>query len=69
LVGEELQAPGLVGGGQPFQEQTAEEAREHPHGQKETGSAGNPVLAVGREAAARYDDMGMRMVAPTPTIP
>ena len=26
LVGEELQAPGLVGGGQPFQEQAAEEA-------------------------------------------
>jgi hypothetical protein len=26
LVGEELQAPGMVGGGQPFQEQTAEEA-------------------------------------------
>ena len=26
LVGEELQPPGLVGGGQPFQEQTTEEA-------------------------------------------
>jgi hypothetical protein len=26
LVGEELQAPGLVGGGQPFQEQVAEQA-------------------------------------------
>src|SRR6188472_4387444 len=26
LVGEELQAPGLVGGGQPFQEQAAEQA-------------------------------------------
>ena len=26
LVGEELQAPSLVRGGQPFQEQTAEEA-------------------------------------------
>jgi hypothetical protein len=26
LVGKELQAPGMVGGGQPFQEQTAEEA-------------------------------------------
>ena len=26
LVGEELQPPGLVGGGQPFQEQAAEEA-------------------------------------------
>ncbi len=62
LIGKELQPPGLVGGGQPFQEQAAEEAREHPHGQKEAGSAGNPVLAVGREAAAGYDDMGVRMV-------
>ena len=26
LVGEELQAPGMVGGGQPFQEQATEEA-------------------------------------------
>jgi hypothetical protein len=26
LVGEELQPPGLVGGGQPFQEQATEEA-------------------------------------------
>jgi len=26
LVGKELQPPGLVGGGQPFQEQAAEEA-------------------------------------------
>src|SRR5689334_6084434 len=69
LVGEELQAPGLVDGGQPFQEQAAEQAREHPHRQKEAGSAGNPVPAVGRQAAARYNDMGVRMVAPTATIP
>ena len=69
LVGEELQPPGLVGGGQPFQEQATEKAREHPHGQEEAGSAGDPALAVGREAAARDDDMGVRMVAPTPTIP
>ena len=51
LIGKELQPPGLVGGGQPFQEQAAEEAREHPHGQKEAGSAGNPALAV--EARSR----------------
>ena len=62
LIGKELQPPGLVGGGQPFQEQAAEEAREHPHGQKEAGSAGNPALAIEREAAAGYNDMGMRMV-------
>jgi hypothetical protein len=69
LVGEEAQPPGLVRGGQSFEEQAAEEAREHPHGEKEAGPAGNPALAVGRKAAARDDDMGVRMVAPTPTIP
>ena len=69
LVGEELQAAGLVRGGQLFQEQATEEAREHPDGEKEAGPAGNPALAVGRDAAARYDDMGVRMVAPTLTIP
>jgi len=62
LVGEELQAPGLVGGGQPFEEQATEEAREHLDRQEEAGPAGNPVLAVERETAARYDDVGVRMV-------
>jgi hypothetical protein len=47
LVGEELQAPGVVSGGQLFQKQATEEAWEHPDGQKEAGSAGNPVLAPG----------------------
>ena len=69
LVGEELQSPGLVGGGQRLEKQTTEEAREHPDGQKESGPAGDPGLAIGREAAAGDDDMGVRMVAPTPTIP
>jgi hypothetical protein len=52
LVGEKLQPPGLVRGGQSFQRQAPEEAREHQDRQKETRSAGNPVLAVEREAAA-----------------
>jgi hypothetical protein len=64
VVGEEVQPPGLVRGGQSFEEPAAEEAREHPHGQKEAGPAGNPALAVGRKAAARDDDMGVRMVSP-----
>lgn len=61
-ISVELQAPGLVGRGQPLQEQAAEEAGEHADGQEETGSASNPVLAIEREAAAGYDDVGMRMV-------
>src|SRR5258708_4904162 len=69
LVGEEVQPPGLVRGGQSFEEQAAEEAREHPHGEKEAGPAGNPALAPGlrrgrlwRQAAAPGDDMGVPMV-------
>ena len=47
----------------------AEETRQHLYRQKEAGAAGNPMLAVERDAAPRYDDMGVRMMAPTPTIP
>ena len=38
---------------QPRQKQTTEEPREHPYRQEETGAAGNPVLPVGTQAAAR----------------
>src|SRR5215472_14089198 len=62
LVGKELQPPGLVGCGQSFQEQAAEEAREHRDGEEEARSTGNPEPAVERDAAARYDDMGVRMM-------
>jgi hypothetical protein len=53
----------LVGGGQPFEEQPTEEPGEHRNEEKKAGSAGDPVLAAGRDAAAGDDDMGMRMVA------
>jgi hypothetical protein len=69
LVGEELQSPGLVGGVQPFEEQATEEPGEDRNGEEKAGPAGDPVLPVARQAAARNDDVGMRMVAPTPTIP
>jgi hypothetical protein len=51
LIGEKLQSTGLVRGGHPFEEQAPEELREHPDRQKETRSAGNPMLTVEREAA------------------
>ena len=69
LVGEELQSPGLVGGVQPFEEQATEEPGEDRNGEEKAEPAGDPALAVGRDAASRDDDVGMRMVAPTPTIP
>ena len=40
---------------QTLQEQPAEEAREHPDGKKKAWPAGDPSLAVGREAATRND--------------
>ena len=69
LVGEELQSPGLVGGVQPFEEQATEEPGEDRNGEEKAEPAGDPALAIGRDAASRDDDVGMRMVAPTLTIP
>ena len=62
LVGEELQSPGLVGGVQPFEEQATEEPGEDRNGEEKAEPAGDPALAIGRDAASRDDDVGMRMV-------
>ena len=69
LVGEELQSPGLVGGVQPVEEQATEEPGEDRNGEEKAEPAGDPALAIGRDAASRDDDVDMRMVAPTLTIP
>ena len=69
MVGKELQPPGLVGGGQPFEKQTSEEAREHLDGEKKAGPAGDPAFTVQRDPAARNKKVNVRVVAPTPTIP
>src|SRR5262250_2558296 len=61
LVGEELQSPGLVGGVQPFEEQATEEPGEDRNGEEKAEPAGDPVLAIGRDAASRDDDVGVRM--------
>ena len=39
------------------QEQSAEQARQHPYGQEETGAARNPPGAIGRDSATRDDTM------------
>jgi len=52
----------VVSGIKPLQDQPAEQAREHAHGQEEVGSAGNPALAIKRDAAARHDHVDMRVV-------
>ncbi len=62
VLAEEDQPPLGVGGGELVQEQAAEQAREHAHRQEEAGAAGDPALAVGRQAAAGHDAVHMRMV-------
>ena len=61
-VAEECEPTGLVQPCEPFEEETAEQAREHAHGQEEAWLAGDPARPVRRQAAARDDDMDMRMV-------
>ncbi len=49
-------------GCEPFEEEPAEETRQHPHGQEEAGLAGDPARSVQRQAAAGNDDVDVRMV-------
>ena len=62
VVGEELQSPDLVGGVQPLEEQATEEPGEDRNGEEKAEPAGDPTLAIGRDAASRDDDVGMRMM-------
>jgi hypothetical protein len=45
-IAEEVELAGLEGLPQVLQEQSPEQARQDPHGQEESGSASDPVLAV-----------------------
>ena len=49
-------------GREAFEEEPAEEPREHAHGQEEAGLAGDPARPVRRQAAAGNDDVDMRMM-------
>ena len=49
-------------GREPFEEEAAEQAREHAHRQEEAGLAGDPARPVRRQAAAGNDDVDVRMV-------
>jgi hypothetical protein len=46
---------------QPFQKQMPIQSRQHVHGEEEIGPAADPAL-IGREATARHDAVGMRMM-------
>ena len=62
VVAEELEASGLVGCDEFAQEQSPEQAGEHPHRQKESRSARHPARAVEGDAAARHDHVHVRMM-------
>jgi len=54
---EELQLVRLKGGVEMFEEQAPEELREHPNREEEVGTAGDPMLTVRGDPAARNHAM------------
>src|SRR5258708_1570925 len=67
---EDAQLAGVEGLLQILQEQSAEQAGQHPHGQEEAGAAGDPPGAIRRDSAARNDtmEMGMENQVLSPTM-
>ena len=61
-VAEEGEPAGLVQRVEAFEKEAAEQAREDAHGEEEAGLAGDPARPVRRQAAARDDDVDMRVV-------
>ena len=61
-IAEEDETASLMQGREPFEKEAAEQAREHAHGQEETGLAGDPARPVRRQAAAGDDDVDMGMM-------
>ncbi len=59
---EELQLAPIEALFERFEKQTAEQAREHPHGKEEARPARDPALAIRGQAAAGNDAMHMRMM-------
>src|SRR5438445_2594629 len=61
-VAEKLQLIALVRLFERFKKQTAEEARQHFNGKKETRPAVDPALPVARQSAASNHAVHMRMI-------
>ena len=61
-LAEEGEPAGCMQGCESFEEEAAEQAGEHAHGQEEAGLAGDPARPVRRQAAAGNDDVDVRMV-------
>ncbi len=61
-IAEELEDARVEGRPQLLQKEAAEQTRQHAHGQKEAGPAGDPVRSIERDAAARHDAMEVGMI-------
>jgi len=60
-IAKELQFTSVECCRQAFEEEPPKQAGEHANREKESGPAGDPTLAVGRDAAARNDAVKMRV--------
>ena len=60
---EEVEASGLVRVAKPFEEQSAEQPRQHAHGQEEAGPTIDPALTIRGDAAARHNTVDVRMMS------
>lgn len=59
---EEAQAPGRMGGLQPFEKQAAEQPREHMDRQEEPSPASDPACAISSQHAAGNEAVDMRVM-------
>ncbi len=64
MIAEEPEAAGVVGRGEPPQEQAPEQLGEHAHVQEEARPAGHPPPTIERDAAARSDRSCMGRPSP-----
>jgi len=62
MLAEELKLTGLMGTDELLQKQASEQSGQDPYGQKETGSAGDPLLTVEGDSTAGDDTVGMGMM-------
>jgi hypothetical protein len=60
VIAKELQAAGAEGAEEPHQEQPSKEPREHAD-RRRSGPAGDPPLAIERDAAAGHDNVCVRV--------
>src|SRR3974377_1286074 len=63
VLSEKLQLSCTMSGGELLQDQSSEQARQHAYVEEEVGPASDPALTIERDAAARHDNGGVRMVA------